>query len=89
MIVTIFLNLVYKLLSGFIALFPVGTGFPTTVHTAFQTLGGYFQILDPLIPIATITAGVLFIFAMEISLYAFRMFKWLMSFVPFFGGKGV
>lgn len=89
MITTILLNLAYKMLSGFIALFPVGTGFSDTVHSSFQTLGGYFQILDPLIPISTITASVLFIFAMEISLYAFRMFKWLMSFVPFFGGKGV
>lgn len=89
MIVTIFLNLIYSLLSGFISLFPAGTGFSPTVHSAFQSLGGYFQILDPLIPISTITAGVLFIFAMEISLYAFRMFKWFMSFIPFFGGKGV
>ena len=83
-----FINLSTYILSGIIGLFPVGTGFSATVHSAFSGLGAYLGILDPLIPISTLISAVTLIVSVELALYSFRSLKWLISHIPAIGGKG-
>lgn len=85
--ITFALNVVYSFLSWLISVFPVGTGFPDGIHSAFSTLGGYFHILDPLVPISTLLTCVLLVFGVEIALFAFRTLKWILSYIPFIGGS--
>jgi len=86
--ITAILNLIFNFLSWIISLFPVGTGFPSEFHTAFTSLGGYVHMLDPLLPIETLLACLTFVFSVEIALFGFKTFKWVISHVPLFGGKG-
>ena len=79
---------VYNFLHYIITLFPSGTGFPSEVHTAVSTLGGYLHILDPLVPITTLLSCVSLIFGVEIAILGFKTVKWLISHIPFVGGRG-
>lgn len=82
-----FLSLIANFLHFIINLFPAGTGWPAGVHTAVVALGGYLGILDPLVPIATLTTCVALIFGVEIALFGFRTIKWVLSYIPFIGGS--
>jgi len=82
------LQSVYSFLSFVIGLFPSGTGFPESFHTAFSTLGDYLHILDPIIPINTLLTCLTLVFAVEIAIFGFKTFKWIFSHVPFIGGRG-
>jgi len=84
---TALLNAIYSFLQYIIALFPVGSGFPGEVHTAFSSLGGYLHILDPLVPISTLLSCVTLIFTVEIAIFGFKSFNWVKSHLPFIGGK--
>lgn len=87
MIVNAIINLVYVTISGIIALFPAGSGFPQAVHTSAIALGGYLDLLSPLVPVATLFSVVSLVFIFEISLFGFRTLRWLLGFIPFIGGK--
>lgn len=86
--VNFILNVTYNFLQFLINLFPVGEGFSTEVHTAFQTLGGYMHILDPIVPWATLLTCLTLIFTVEIGIFGFRSVRWVISHIPFIGGKG-
>jgi len=86
--ITAILNSVYSFLAFLIGLFPSGSGFPTEVHSAFSTLGGYVGLIDVLVPVQTMLWCLLFIFGVEITLFVFKTLKWLISHIPFIGGKG-
>jgi len=88
MITEFFLKLPLLFLSWLIGLFPLSTGFPQDVHTAASSLGGYLGILSPLVPLDTLATVVGLVFAVELSIFAFKTFKWLFSHVPIIGGKG-
>lgn len=77
----------YKFLSGVIGLLPVGSAFPQSVHSSFATLGDYFGIIDVFIPLTVLTWCVLAVFSVEIGLFAFRIMRWIISYVPFLKGK--
>jgi len=83
------LNTAFNLLNWFISLFPVSSGFPSAVSTAVSGLGGYLDIFSPLIPISTLATVVGLVFTVELSILAFKTTKWLISHLPFIGGKGV
>jgi len=89
MITTAIVNLGYLLISVVISVFPPGTGFPASVHTAAQAIGGYFDLLDPLIPTSTMLTVILLAFSVEIAIFGFKTLKWLISHIPFVGGRGV
>ena len=88
MITNVFISLGYSIVSFFISLFPAGTGFPSSIHSAFSSLGGYLHILDPIFPISVLLTCVTMIFVVEIALFGFKTFKWIVSFIPFVGGSG-
>ena len=78
----------YNFLHFLINLFPNGTGFPTEVHTAFTTLGGYVGLIDVLIPVSVILFVLTLVFGVEIAIFGFKTLKWIISHIPFIGGKG-
>ena len=75
-------------LSFILNLFPSGTGFPSSVHSAFSTLGGYVGIFDVFVPISILLFCLTTAFSVEVAIFGFKTIKWLISHIPFLGGKG-
>jgi len=86
--ITYLLYLVYYVLNFLINLLPTGVPFPTSVHTAFSTLGGYLGVMDVFIPLSTLLWCLTTIFGVEIALFGFKTLKWIISHIPIIGGKG-
>lgn len=82
------LNIIFFFLQFLINIFPAGTGFPAEVHSAFVTLGGYMHTLDSFIPFETLLWCLTLIFGVEIAIFGFKTTKWVISHIPFIGGKG-
>lgn len=87
MITTAIINLAYSVVSWFIGLFPVGSTFPEEVHSSVLWLGGFFMLLNDIIPISSLVAIIVLVFSLELSLFGFRTLKWIISHLPFVGGK--
>jgi len=88
MIFTGIINLAYYILHWLIALLPVSGGFPTEAHTALISLGGYLGIFSPLVPLTTLLTTLTLIFSIEIGIFGFKTIKWIISHIPFVGGRG-
>lgn len=88
MIVDALISVAVFLLSGIVGLFPQSTGLPAEVHNAFAFFGGYLSMLDPLVPIATLGTCVSILLSVELLLFGFKILRWIISHVPFVGGKG-
>lgn len=86
--VTAVLQAVQSFLAFLIGLFPSGSGFPTEVHSAFSTLGGYVGLIDAFIPVQTMLWCLTLIFGVEIAIFGFKTLKWIISHIPFIGGRG-
>jgi len=81
MITTAIINFAYYVISSIISLFPVSTGFPSEVHSALAGLGGYLGIVSPLLPVATLLTCITLVFSVEISVFGFHTFKWIIGHV--------
>jgi len=88
MIVGAIISFAYVALSGVIALLPDSTGLPTAVHTAAVGLGGYVGLIDAIAPIETVALTTALAFSFEIAFFGFRTLKWVVSHIPFVGGRG-
>lgn len=88
MIVTAFLNILTYFLELIVLVFPEGEGFPDVVHTSAQQVGGYVGILDPIFPIDTLYTIITLVIVIEIAILGFKSLKWLLSHIPFVGGRG-
>lgn len=88
MITTAIINLAYFFISGIIGFFPVGQSLPSLVHSSAIWLGGYLALINDMVPIATLATVIGVVFATEIALFGFRTIKWVISHLPFIGGKG-
>lgn len=88
MITTLFISLGAWIISTVVFLLPSGGGFPTEVGTAINYFAGYVGIVDPLLPIDTLHTIILLVVGLEIAILSFRMAKWLLSHIPFVGGRG-
>lgn len=88
MITTAIINLAYFLINGLISFFPVGTGFPSAAHDAAIALGGYLGILSPLIPTSTLLTCLTLVLTVELAIFGFKTLKWVISHIPWIGGKG-
>jgi len=89
MIIDAIINFAYFLIQTFIGFFPSSTGLPDEVHTAASAIGGYFGIWDPVLPLDTLATCVGLIISVELGIFGFKTFKWIISHVPWIGGKGV
>jgi len=88
MITTGFVYFANYILSIIVSVFPVSTGFPAEVLTAFSQIGGYTAIVDTLVPLSTMATIVGLIVAFELVIFAFKGLRFIMGYVPVVGGKG-
>jgi len=88
MIVSAFLNIINFFFELIVSVFPSGTGFPASVHSSAQMVGGYVGILDPIFPIDTLYQVITLVIVIEIAILGFKSLKWLMSHIPLVGGRG-
>lgn len=88
MILNALIALALVILNWILILFPASSGFPTEVHTAFSTIGGYFGMFDGILPLSTLGTTVGIVFTVEIAIFGFKTFKWIASHIPWIGGKG-
>lgn len=87
MIVSGFLYLSATLLNAVLGLFPNSTGTPAGFTNAVDTLAGYVGILDPLVPLDTLATVFTLIISYELAVFTFRGFRWIISHIPFIGGR--
>lgn len=88
MIGDLFFTIIYWFANSLVNLFPLSTGFPTGAHEAMALLGGYIGIFSPILPMTTLITVITIVFSVEISVFGFRTLKWVISHLPFIGGKG-
>jgi len=88
MIVTAFVSIITYFLSLLVAVFPESTGLPSELTAATNYLGGYLNLLDPIVPIDTLgtTLGILVL--IELAIFGFKTAKWIISHLPMVGGRG-
>jgi len=65
------------------------SGFPDAAHSAARAIGGAWAMWDLLIPVTSFMLAVTFVMSVEIGIFAFKTAKWIISHIPFIGGKGV
>jgi len=88
MIGNLVINVVVWFLGTIINFFPASDGFPPEAFTAVGKLGGYFDMFSPLIPMDTLLTVLTILFTVEIAVFGFRTLKWILSHLPFIGGRG-
>jgi len=88
MIISAIITIGSIVLGWIIELFPVSSGFGTEFHTAMQTLGGYLEIWKPILPISTLSSLLGLVIGVELAIFGFKTVKWIVSHVPYVGGKG-
>jgi len=76
------------MLNWVINLFPNSDGFSSAFHTAVSTLGGYLSIWSPILPIAVLTPLLTTVVGVELAIFGFKTVKWIVSHIPYVGGKG-
>lgn len=76
------------ILGGIISVLPISTGFGSEVTGAFQSVGSYIHIFDPIVPWSTMFICVGIIYSVEIAQFGWKLFKSFLSHLPFFGGRG-
>lgn len=88
MIIDAFINFGIYFISLLIAAFPQSQGIPAEATTAFSSLGGYLGVWSPILPIETLATCVGIVLALEVGIFGFKTIKWIISHIPWIGGKG-
>jgi len=88
MITDFFLTIAVYIVNFIINLFPVGAGLPQQVHTASVAIGSYAHAFDALLPIDTLFTVLSMVIVVQLSVSAFYAIRWLISHIPFIGGRG-
>jgi len=81
MIITLFLNFIYLLLQGLIALLPTGH-LPTQMTTAFVNMFGLLNTFNYVIPIVTIVEVVVLTLAIDGAIMLWHFINWAIRKVP-------
>lgn len=88
MITQYFLDLPYYALSGIINFFPLSQGFPPQALQAANAIGSKIGIFGPVMPLDTLSLCLGILFSAQLGIWGFKTIKWIMSHVPFIGGRG-
>lgn len=70
------------------ALLPESTGIPVAIQNAVVTLGGHLRVIDVLLPVDALALAMTTVISIQLAIFAFKSFKWLLSHLPFIGGRG-
>ena len=85
MISNFFYSVVTQIVQLLYAVFPLSDGLPEEVFTAFTFVGGYFEMLDPLVPRETLVTTVGIAVTVELLIFAFIALNWVYKKLPFIG----
>lgn len=88
MITNAFIDFAYFLINGIINFIPHSEGFPQAFHDAMSGLGGYVDIWSPVVPMSVLLTCITLVFSVEIGVFGFKTVKWVISHIPWIGGKG-
>jgi len=88
MIFSGFVYLSAYLLQFIVGVLPTSAGFPAEMTSAFNLMAGYVQILNTLLPISTLATVLLLLVSVDLAIFGFKTFKWLISHLPLVGGRG-
>lgn len=88
MILNAIFNLAYYVINFILSIFPVSTGYPTAAFTAMTQLGGYYNSLNTILPVSTMSQALVILLIAEALIFGFKNFKWIISHIPFIGGRG-
>lgn len=88
MIFSAFLVLSGAIITIIASVLPTSSGFPTEVSSAVVTMGQYARVLDLLLPVSTLAQIIALVLSVEVGIFAFKSFRWLISHIPFIGGRG-
>lgn len=88
MITGFFINLVGYVLSYLVAKLPTSTGFPDEMVDGFDYLASFGSLLNTLLPVTTLSLALGILILVDNSAFGFKTFKWVISHLPFIGGKG-
>lgn len=88
MITDAFISIPYAFLSLIIGLLPASEGFPPEVLASASYIGSQIGMFEPLMPIATLSACLGILFAAQLGIWSWKSIKWIISHIPWFGGRG-
>jgi len=88
MIPNAIISIAYSILHWLISLFSVSSGWSQDAHDAMNGLGGFLGIWTPILPIAPLVTLLTLVFVVETSIFGLKNSKWILSHIPFVGGKG-
>jgi len=88
MLTTFIFTIAYNAIAWIISWFPVSSGYPQVVFDAVDTISGYMGLIDKIIPLETLAYCLAIIFSVELLIWGFKTVKWIISHIPFVGGRG-
>lgn len=88
MITSAFLLISAYILNLLFDFFPDSTGFSSDFITAFDTIGGYMVLIGTLVPLPILAQCVTLVITFELSVFAFKGLRFVLSYFPLFGGRG-
>lgn len=88
MIFNALLFIASKIVTWILSLFPISTGYPSSVFDIAQTVGSYLYTFDFVLPISTLYTCFFLFLSVQLSIYAFKSAKWIISHIPWIGGRG-
>lgn len=88
MITSIFLSIAFFIISFLLSIFPTSTGFSSEVTTAINQIGGYTAIIDTLVPMNTLGQIFLLVIVFELTVFAWKGLRFIISYMPIIGGRG-
>jgi len=87
--ISLLLLVLYSIINFIINLLPTGGTWPTEVHSAFTTLGGYVGLMDAFIPVSIMLWCLTTLFGIEMIIFAYKTLNWILSHIPWFGGASI
>lgn len=88
MITNAIINLALGLVTAIVGILPNSSGFTSEVLSSATTIGSYFGLLSPILPIGTLATCVTAAIITEVSIFGWKTVKSLISHIPQFGGSG-
>lgn len=69
------------------SLLPSSAGIPPSVQSAVVTFGGHLRVIDVLLPVDALALAMTTVISIQLAIFAFKSFKWILSHLPFVGGR--
>jgi len=89
MLTTLIITIPITFLTLLANLFPIASSMASGVASALSSASSSLWALNAFIPVPTIALATGIAVSVEIVLLSFRFARFIISYIPFFGGKGV